>query len=163
MSGELHPQATITIKRNTGEFYRFSSLHVFTDGQKAGQLRRLQIGEFSVPAGEHFVAITVANRSAGPLRFRLDPGDRVELVCGSNQSALHPWHIHAVWIGLLYVTLDSIGSLVPAVRAFVREHLLAEVFIALAFGLIGMMIYFHRVHVSNAWWPALSLTMLPGE
>ncbi len=152
--------ATITIERATGHLCALLPLRVFIDGRLAGKLRRNRRGEFLVPAGEHVVAVALASYPAGPFLVCLEPGARVDLVCGSNQPPMHPWHVHAFWFLFLFVTLDAIGSIVPPIRAFVRGNLLAEALIVLALGFIGMMLHFRQVRASNAWRPALWLEMI---
>jgi hypothetical protein len=152
--------ATIAVERATGQFCASWPLQVFIDGRPAGRLRRGRRCEFPVPAGEHLIAVSLASHPAGPLSVCLGPGDRVELICGSNQPPMHPWHVHAFWFFCLFAALEAMGSVVPPIRAFVRQHLVGEAFIALGFGLIGLTLYVRRVHTSNSWRPALWLEII---
>ena len=152
--------ATIAVERATGHFFTWWPLQVFIGGRPAGLVRRGRRCEFPVPAGEYLVAVALASHPAGPVSVCLGPGDRVDLIYGSNQPPMHPWHVHAFWFFCLFVALDAMGSIVPPIRTFVRQHLVWEAFIALGFGLSGLILYFRRVHASGSWRPALWLEVI---
>src|SRR5947209_5989264 len=105
--GGMHDDqpATIAIERATGSLFGFSPLQVFIDGEPAGSVNRGRTAEFSVAAGEHLVAAALTRCHAGPVCLTLGPCERAELKCESNQTPLHPWHVHAFWCLVVYETL----------------------------------------------------------
>ena len=150
--------ARVAVKRDTGYCGFPFPLCVFIDGRPVGRVSARQIGEFSVPAGAHVVTVALASHQPCHHRLMIRSGDRVQLVCTSNQPGLHPLHLHAMaFLGLFFV-LFWIGVFVPAIHQFVMDMVI-ELMVVVALGWVGMFIFFFRAFKQGTWHPALQLRL----
>jgi hypothetical protein len=151
--------AVLAIKRDLNVYAWLTPLRIIIDGGPVGQVGPNRTAEFNVAAGEHVVTVTLRRVKAVPIIVKVGVGDRVEIVCTSNQPALHPWHVHACLVLLL-----SPGALIVAEFIFpqagpaIGRVLLIELLFALVFGPIGASITLWRIIKSNAWRRVLYLT-----
>lgn len=155
-----HRSATIAVERAAGHHFPFGAPWVYIDGRLVGLVRERRRLEFPVPAGDHTVFVTQASHVTGAISFHLGAGDRVDVICRSNQRPLDPWHVLAVWLVGIHVALDQVGSIIPPVRILVRGYLVIPASIVLTFGLIRMLIDFHRRRALRNGSPVLWLEVI---
>jgi hypothetical protein len=156
---EIDPPAVVAIKRSIRGFGVLQPLRVFIDGRRSGQIYR-GTREFPVAPGRHVVSVTFLPCHGAAVCVDIRAGERIELCCTSDHEPLHPWHVHGMLFILVFIGLWTLGGLFfPPVRKFVEDHLLIEALLALAFGWVGMLIYFRRLaKTGTRRRPALYLT-----
>jgi len=143
---------------------------VLIDGVEVGRLRRGRPFEFAVAAGERLVTVWPANAWGRPIdpnslvaqmvnepgvsaRVRCEPGERLELICQSNQPGLHPW---VMWSACYFIFLAGMSLAAeqwPAVKDL-SDSLTWPLMIGLAlgmlFGSIGLVSWFRRAYAAGA-------------
>jgi hypothetical protein len=144
------PLAMVAITR-LADGLSFLPLEVFIDGQLVGRVRRRRTEEFSLPAGEHEIAVTLGLdvRWSASLHIQLAAGERVELCCWSNQPALHPWHVYAAGFFIFLAAFSHLKSLWPAIGVL-EPFLTTELFIALVLGALGLILFFRKAYRAGA-------------
>ena len=130
-AGEI--PATITVERPITDGFGGSTILV--DGEPAGSLRRGRQTVLSLVGGDHLVTVSPDNILATPIddvvppeitedspatiRLRLKPGERIELICESNQPRLLPSVWYAFWFLMFYIAIGLAGDYIPAFRAVI--------------------------------------------
>jgi hypothetical protein len=138
--------ATITVERASGHHFPFGAPWVCIDGRLVGRVRKGRRREFSVTAGQHVVWVYQEYHVTGAISFSLGSGERVDVICKSNQLPLDPWHVLSVWVLSFHVALDQVGSILSPIRVLVREYLIIATLPVMIFGLFRILVYFRRMH-----------------
>jgi hypothetical protein len=162
--------ATVIIERAPGDALAIPASVVLIDGQIVGGLKRRQVAVFTVPAGNRLVTIWPGNMWGQPIdpecllaqiaqqpivsvRAQLEPGDRLELVCESNQPSPPRCLWYAFWYFLFIAGLGAAEKRWPAVRELSDVYsvpLLIGLALALVFGAAGLVIWFRRACAAGA-------------
>jgi hypothetical protein len=164
------PDAIVTIERAHGDALAIPASVVLIDGQVVGRLKRGRPAVFTVAAGNRLVTVWPGNFSGLPIdpdcllaqiaeqpivsvRLELEPGDRLELVCESNQPSPPPCLWYAFWYFIFIACLDAAEKRWPDVRELsdsVSVPLLIGLALALVFGAAGLVIWFRRAYALGA-------------
>ena len=150
--------ATIEVERATGQLAWPFPLRIYINGNPVGSLRPKEATEFIVEPGTYTIETRLNHLRTEPLTAEVGVSERLKLVCTTNQLPLHPLHTHSLFLLFAFVLLWCIGLFVPAVRKFVNDHLVIEVLIGTALGMMGLFFYFRKLHAAGALTPKIMLS-----
>jgi len=83
----------VTIIRDAGYVDRLRAYQIMIDGQTVGELKNGEIKQFSVPAGQHQLAVKVDWCGSKRVHFKIAEGETLEFDAKSNVRGKHGYGI----------------------------------------------------------------------